>query len=84
MGILNVDFVQSVDFISGAFPASKGNALSSVLNFTFVDGNRDKMKYRATLGASDLGLTIDGPAGENASLLVSVRRSYLKFLFNTT
>ncbi len=81
VGILNVDFVQSVDFISGAFPASKGNALSSVLNFTFVDGNRDKMKYRATLGASDLGLTIDGPAGKNSSLLVSVRRSYLELLF---
>jgi len=81
IGILNVDFVQSVDFISGAFPASKGNALSSVLNFTFVDGNKDKMKYRATLGASDLGLTIDGPAGKNSSLLVSVRRSYLELLF---
>jgi hypothetical protein len=82
VGILNVDFVQSVDFISGAFPASKGNALSSILNFTFVDGNKDKMKYRATIGASDLGLTIDGPTGKNSSLLMSVRRSYLQFLFS--
>ncbi len=82
VGILNVDFVQSVDFISGAFPASKGNALSSVLNFTFVDGNRDKMKYRLTLGASDLGITADGPAGDRSSFLVSLRRSYLQFLFS--
>ena len=82
VGIINVDFVQSVDFISGAFPASRGNALSSILNFTFVDGNKDKLKYRATLGASDLGLTIDGPAGKNSSLLLSARRSYLQFLFN--
>jgi len=82
VGILNVDFVQSVDFISGAFPASKGNALSSILNFTFVDGNTDKLKYRATLGASDLGLTIDGPAGKKSTILVSARRSYLQFLFN--
>ena len=81
VGIINVDFVQSVDFLSGAFPASKGNALSSVLNFTLLDGNKDKMKYRATLGASDLGLTIDGPTGENSSILVSARRSYLQFLF---
>lgn len=81
VGIINVDFVQSVDFISGAFPASKGNALSSVLNFTFLDGNKDKMKVRATVGASDLGLTLDGPTGENSSLLLSVRRSYLQFLF---
>lgn len=82
VGIINVDFVQSVDFISGAFPASKGNALSSILNFTFVDGNKDKMKYRATLGASDLGLTIDGPVGKKGTLLLSARRSYLKFLFS--
>jgi hypothetical protein len=82
VGIINVDFVQSVDFLSGAFPASRGNALSSVLNFTFVDGNRDKMKYRATVGASDLGLTVDGPTGKNSSILLSVRRSYLQFLFS--
>jgi len=82
VGIINPDFVQSVDFLSGAFPASKGNALSSILNFTFIDGNKDKMKYRATVGASDLGLTIDGPAGEKGSVLFSVRRSYLQFLFD--
>jgi hypothetical protein len=82
VGIINVDFVQSVDFLSGAFPASKGNALSSILNFNFIDGNKDKMKYRATVGASDLGLTLNGPVGEKGTLLVSVRRSYLKFLFS--
>lgn len=81
-GIINVDFVQSVDFLSGAFPASEGNALSSILNFTLIDGNRDRMKYRATIGASDLGLTLDGPAGENGSIIMSVRRSYLQFLFS--
>ena len=82
VGIINVDFVQSVDFLSGAFPASKGNALSSILNFTFIDGNKDKMKYRATVGASDLGLTLNGPVGEKGTLLLSVRRSYLQFLFS--
>ena len=82
VGIINVDFVQSVDFISGAFPASKGNALSSILNFTFLDGNKEKLKFRTTVGASDLGLTIDGPAGKNSTLLMSVRRSYLQFLFS--
>jgi hypothetical protein len=82
VGIINVDFVQSVDFISGSFPASKGNALSSILNFTFTDGNRDKMKYRATVGASDLGLTLDGPTGDKSTLLLSIRRSYLQFLFS--
>lgn len=80
-GIINVDFVRSVDFLSGAFPASRGNALSSVMDFTMIEGNREKRSLRATLGASDLGLTFNGPAGERSSLIVSARRSYLQFLF---
>jgi len=82
VSLINVDFVQSVDFLSGAFPASKGNALSSILNFSFIDGNKDKMKYRATVGASDLGLTLNGPVGDRGTLLLSARRSYLQFLFS--
>lgn len=80
-GIINVDFVRSVDFLSGAFPASRGNALSSVMDFTMIDGNREKRSLRATVGASDLGLTFNGPVGERSSLIVSARRSYLQFLF---
>jgi len=81
VGIINVDFVQSVDFLSGAFPSSRGNALSSVMNFTMIDGNTEKKSLRATVGASDLGLTYNGPTGERSSLIVSARRSYLQFLF---
>jgi len=80
-GIINVDFVRSVDFLSGAFPASRGNALSSVMDFSLIDGNKEKRTLRATVGASDLGLTYNGPAGERSSLIVSARRSYLQFLF---
>lgn len=82
VGIINVDFVRAVDFYSGAFPADRGGAVSSVLDFKLIDGNKEKMKYRATVGASDLALTVDGPLSENASLIFSVRRSYLQFLFS--
>jgi hypothetical protein len=81
VGIINVDFVREVDFYSGAFPANRGNALSSVLAFKQVDGNKEKMKFRATIGASDLALTMDGPLSSNTSMIFSVRRSYLQFLF---
>jgi hypothetical protein len=82
VGIINVDFVREVDFYSGAFPANRGNAMSSVLDFKQVDGNRDKLKYRTTLGASDLAFTMDGPLSDNTSMVFSVRRSYLQFLFS--
>lgn len=80
-GIINVDFVREVNFYSGAFPANRGNALSSVLEFTQVDGNKEKMKFRGSVGASDMALTLDGPLGEKTSYIFSARRSYLQFLF---
>lgn len=35
----------------------------------------------ATLGSSDLGLTLEGPIGNKSTFIFSVRRSYLQFLF---
>lgn len=83
VGIINVDFVRELDFFAGAFPANRGNALSSVLDFRQVDGNKDRLKYRTTVGASDLALTIDGPLADKNSFVFSVRRSYLQLLFAT-
>jgi len=82
VGIINVDFIRGVDFYSGAFPASRGNALSSVLEFRQIDGNPDRLKFKGSVGASDLALTIDGPIGKNTTYIASVRRSYLQLLFS--
>jgi len=82
VGIINVDFIREVDYYSGAFPASKGNTLSSVFEFKQIEPNKDKMNYKATVGATDLGLSLNGPLGEKSGLLFSVRRSYLSFLFD--
>jgi hypothetical protein len=81
VGIINVDFIREVNFYSGAFPADRGNALSSVLEFQQVEGNNQKLKTRAIVGASDLGLTLDGPVTDNTTFIFSARRSYLQFLF---
>lgn len=82
VGIINVDFVREVNFYSGAFPASKGNALSSVLDFRQVDGNSERLKVKSAVGASDLALTLDGPLSNNTTMIFSARRSYLQFIFN--
>lgn len=80
-GILNADFLREIKFYSGAFPASKGNALSAVFDFRQIDGNKEKMRYRTSLGASDLSLTADGPLSNKTTFIFSLRRSYLNFLF---
>lgn len=81
VGLINVDFVEDVEFYSGAFPAARGNALSSVLEFGFKEGRKDKAAVNFVVGSSDIGLTFDGPIGEKSSLIMSARRSYLQFLF---
>lgn len=82
VGIVNADFLREVDLISGAFPAARGNALSSVLEMKMKNGNPDKLSLKGTIGASDLALTLEGPIGSKATFIFSARRSYLQFLFS--
>lgn len=82
VGLINVNFINEVDFFSGAFPANRGNTLSSVLNFRQRDGRDDRIGGIFMAGSSDVGLTLEGPIGEKTTFLVSARRSYLQFLFD--
>ena len=81
VGLINVNFIREVDFYSGAFPANRGNTLSSVFNFKQRDGRDDRIGGRFQVGATDIGLNLEGPIGDKATFLVSARRSYLQFLF---
>lgn len=82
VGIINVDFIREVEMYSSAFPASRGNALSSIFEFRQIRGDSEKYNFRGTIGASDLALTVDGPLSENTTMIFSARRSYLQFLFS--
>jgi hypothetical protein len=80
-GIINTDFLREVDFYSGAFPVNRGNALSSVIDMKQVNGNQEKPSFRGSIGATDIALTSNGPLGDKSTYVVSLRRSYLQFLF---
>jgi len=82
VGLINVNFIKEVDFYSAAFPANRGNATSSIFDFTLKDGNPEKIKANITVGSSDYGLTLDGPIGEKTTYIFSIRRSYLQLLFS--
>jgi hypothetical protein len=81
LGLVNTDFIRETEFFTGAFPAEYGDALSSVLSIENRPGSPDGVQGDFTLGATEVALTLDGPAGKNANWLFSVRRSYLQFLF---
>ena len=82
VGILNADLIREVNFYTGAFPTDRGNALSSVLDFKLRDGDMEHNSLKPTLGASEVSLASNGHIGKKTSYLVSVRQSYLQFLFD--
>lgn len=82
VGIIDADFIREVNFYTGAFPANRGNALSSVLDFKLKDGDSDRIGVKATVGASEVALTSSGHFGKKTTYLVSVRQSYLQLLFS--
>ncbi len=81
VGLINVNFIREVEFYSGAFPANRGNTLSSVLEFKQRDGRDDRIGGTFLMSATDVGVTLEGPIGDKTTFLASARRSYLQFLF---
>lgn len=82
VGIIDADLIREVNFYTGAFPVSRGNALSSVFDFKLLDGTPDKYTFKGTVGASELALTSKGHIGNKTTYIVSVRQSYLQLLFS--
>jgi len=81
VGILNAVQIQDVDFQSSGFSARYDNVLSSALDFTLKEGNRERFQTTVTVGSSEAGVTFDTPIGKKLTFIGSVRRSYLQFLF---
>ncbi|MDD2244050.1 MAG: TonB-dependent receptor [Dysgonamonadaceae bacterium] len=81
VGVINPDFVREVNFYTGAFPANRTNALSSVMDIRQKNGSRDHIHTQLAVGASDAAFTLEGPSGDNSTFIVSARQSYLQLLF---
>lgn len=72
--VIDPGIINSVEFFRGGFPAKYGRAISSELNITTRDG--DKNKYDAKLGASFLSAKglVEGPIPDG-SFYISGRKS---------
>lgn len=74
----NVNAINNVQLIKGGFPAKYGGRLSSILDITMKDGNKEKYQVEGGIGLISTNLTVQGPIIKNkASFIVSARRSYL-------
>jgi hypothetical protein len=80
VGLVDSALVEDVTFLSGGYPAAYGNRVSSVLQITQREGDRTRVRGRATLGFAGAGAVVEGPlAGGRGSWILSLRRSFLDF-----
>ncbi len=82
ISFVNLDFVRETSFSTGGFSSMYGDKLSSVLSIDLRDGRKDHIGGKGTISASQFGLNLEGPVGNEGNFLVSLRRSYLDFIFN--
>ena len=81
VGVINPDFVEEISFYTGAFPANRTNALSSVMDIRQRDGSSNQIRTSLAIGASDAAATVEGPVNDKSTFIVSARQSYLQLLF---
>ena len=81
VGLVNISFIKDVTLSTSSFGAEYDNALSGVLAFNQKDANKAKLVGHFRLGSSEAGLTIEGPINNKSSFILSLRRSYLQFIF---
>jgi hypothetical protein len=83
ISILSAQLLSNSDFMTGAFPAEYGNALSGVFDLKLRKGNADKYEYTFQAGVLGLDAAMEGPmqmGNQRGSFLVNYRYSTLSLL----
>lgn len=82
ISILSAQVLTNSDFMTGAFPAEYGNALSGVFDLKLRKGNNQKREYTVQAGLLGLDVAAEGPFSFNykGSYLVNYRYSTLELL----
>lgn len=76
VSMLNNNVLRNSDFLTGAFPASYGNALSGVFDLQMRAGNNEKHEFLGQIGFNGVEAGAEGPLG-TGSYLVNYRYSVL-------
>lgn len=77
MSVFDGDAIKNVELIKGGFPARYGGRLSSVVNVTMKDGNKESYHGNVSVGLISSKATFEGPINKSkSSFIVTARRSY--------
>ncbi len=86
MTILNGDALDQIALYAGVWPARFADRTAGVLDVKTREGDRQRVRFRATASASNAGLLAEGPLGKGhrGSWIASVRKSYLQYIIRRT
>ncbi|MFN3999081.1 TonB-dependent receptor [Algoriphagus sp.] len=82
ISILSSQLLANSDFITGAFPAEYGNAMSGVFDLSLRKGNNEKREFTFQAGFLGTDIAAEGPIAKNykGSYLINYRYSTLSIL----
>ncbi len=81
--VFNSDAIKNVELYKGDFPAKYGGRLSSVVDITLKDGNKEKFSGEGGIGLIASRLTLEGPlVKDKGSFIISGRRTYVDIFTN--
>jgi hypothetical protein len=82
VNMLNNNVLRNSDFITGAFPAEYGNALSGVFDLKMRNGNNEQFEHMFQVGFNGLELGSEGPLTKKhkSSYLFNYRFSVMDFV----
>ncbi len=82
ISMISSNMLANSDFLTGAFPAEYGNALSGVFDLQLRKGNTEKQESAVTIGILGTEVSTEGPfkKGGKASYLANYRYSTLDLL----
>jgi Carboxypeptidase regulatory-like domain/TonB-dependent Receptor Plug Domain len=83
ISILSAQLLSNSDFLTGAFAAEYGNAISGVFDMRLRKGNDHKREYTVQLGVLGLDVATEGPiklGSQTGSYLINYRYSTLSGL----
>ncbi len=82
VSILNNNLLDNSDFMTGAFPAEYGNAISGAFDLKMRHGNNEKSEFVGQIGFNGFEIGAEGPIGKKkkASYLANYRYSTLGLL----
>jgi hypothetical protein len=78
--ILNNNVLSNSDFLTAAFPAEYGNAISGVFDLKMRNGNNEKHEFLGQIGFNGFELGAEGPINKKngSSYLINARYSTLE------